>query len=104
MYADHYPGLVNSNADIAFPTWNLRDIYSSLNGSVWAAPPQPFPLVPTALTFGSPMTAPIATLAGGASVWYELSGTQTAPQLLRLEGLAGSALPAGLRLSIARLQ
>ena len=64
----------------------------------------PFPLVPAAFTFGAAPSTKGMTLPGGGSTWYELSGTQAAAQLLRLEGSAGGALPSNLRLAIARLQ
>jgi len=104
MYADHYPGLASANADIAFPTWDLRNIYTWFNGSSASPTALPYPLVPTPLTFGSVTSTPVVALLGGSSTWYELSGTQMAPQLLRLEGSGGAALPSTLRLAIARLQ
>ena len=104
MFADQYPGLSGASVDIAFPTWNLRDIYTWFNGSSASSTALPYPLVPTQLTFGGMITTPVVALPGGSTLWYELSGTQLAPQLVRLEGSAGATLGTTIRLAIARLQ
>jgi hypothetical protein len=43
-------------------------------------------------------------LYGGGAEWFEFSGTQTGPQLIRLEGSGGTTLPKYVRIAIARLE
>ena len=105
MYADHYPGLTGASADIQFPSWNLRDIFKWYDGTdkvITTA--MAFPLIPRPLTFGTPATTSPVMLPGGGAIWYEISGTQTKPQLVRLEGTPGGTMSPSIRLAIARLQ
>jgi hypothetical protein len=104
MYADDFPALTTTTPAITFPSWNLRDIFGGMNRDVGAQFPQPFPLIPTPLTFGAAAAPAPAVLAGGTTAWYELTGTQNTPQLLRLQGSGGASLPPDLRLAIARLK
>ena len=41
---------------------------------------------------------------GGGVLWYQISGTQTLPQLLRLQANGGGALGSTVRLAITRVQ
>jgi hypothetical protein len=104
LYADDYPGLGTPGADIQFPTWNLRSIYAGLNTDFPGSYTSPFLLVPTPLSFGT--FAPLAstTIRGGGTRYYEFSGTQSAPQLLRLEASGGGTPSSSLRIAVARLQ
>jgi hypothetical protein len=43
-------------------------------------------------------------MRGGGILWYELSGTQTVGQLLRLETNGGGLPSSSLRLAITRVQ
>ncbi|MEP7001648.1 MAG: hypothetical protein ABI969_14270, partial [bacterium] len=105
LYAADYPGLASPSADIQFPTWNLRSIYAGLNADFVNPPFQlAFPLVPTPLAFGSLSPLSTATLVGGGLRYFEFSGTQTAPQLLRLEASGGGLPATDLRLAVTRLQ
>ncbi|MEO8335918.1 MAG: IPT/TIG domain-containing protein [bacterium] len=101
LYADDFPGLASPSADIQFPTWNIRDIYAGLNSDFTG---YPYPLVPTALTFGASAPLSSATLRGGGLKHFEFSGTQSAAQLLRLETDGGGLPLADLRIAITRIQ
>jgi hypothetical protein len=106
LAADDHPLLAGpASPDIQMPTWNFRNIYAGLNADLPASYPTPYPLVPTALAFGAfTAPAPITTLRGGGVRWYEFSGTQTAPQLIKLQGSGGGAIPSTLRLAVTRIQ
>jgi hypothetical protein len=106
MAADDHPLLAAApSPDIQFPTWNLRSIYAGLNTDPMASGfTLAYPSVPIAATFGSFNPAPVTTLRGGGFVTYEISGTQTAPQLLRLQGSGGAAIPSTARVAITRIQ
>ncbi|HEX8671927.1 MAG TPA: IPT/TIG domain-containing protein [Longimicrobium sp.] len=106
LAADDHPLMAGAaSPDIQMPTWNFRSIYAGFNADIPGTYSLAYPLVPTALAFGAFSTpAPITTLRGGGVLWYEFSGTQTAPQLIKLQGSGGSAIPSTLRLAVTRIQ
>jgi len=105
LFADDYPGLASPNADIQFPTWNLRSIYSGLNAlPAWSSRWNTvFPMQPPQFAFGS-FVSRVNGLRGGAHAYIELSGTPNGPQLVGLRSVVGAAVPTNLRIAIARLQ
>lgn len=105
LFADDYPGLVNASPDIQFATWNLREIYASLNAApMWTTRwNTPFPIAPVPLTNG-PFVAQVPTLRGGAHAYFELTGSFTLPQLLSLRTNATTGPGTNLRMAITRLQ
>jgi hypothetical protein len=104
FYADDYPGLGAPSPDIQMPTWNFRSIYAGMNADFPSTYTLPYPLVPQARSFGTFAPVAVTTLRGGGVLWYEISGTQTAAQLLRLETNGGGQPSANLRIAVARLQ
>lgn len=104
MAVDDYPGLATPSADVQMPTWNLRSIYAGLNADFPSTYGSAYPGSPVALPFGSISTPDVATIYGGGVQLFELSGTQTAAQLLRLRGSGGGALGSTIRLAIVRVQ
>jgi hypothetical protein len=102
--ADDYPGLASPSADTQQPTWNFRSIYAGLNADFPATYTLPYPLVPQARSFGTFAPVGVTTLRGGGVLWYEISGTQSAAQLLRLETNGGGLPSSSLRLAITRVQ
>jgi hypothetical protein len=106
LAADDHPLLAGpASPDIQMPTWNFRSIYAGLNADFPSTYTLAYPLTPTQLSFGA-FTAPpaITTLRGGGVLWYEFSGTQTAPQLVKLQGSGGGAIPSTLRVAFTRIQ
>jgi len=105
LYADDYPGLNSPSADIQFPSWNLRSIYSNLNTTPAFANrfTTPYPIQPTQLTFG-PFTSRVTALRGGAHAYFELSGPALPSQLLSIRAPGAGAPSTLLRIAIARLQ
>jgi len=101
---DDYPGLASPSADTQQPTWNFRSIYAGLNSDFPGTYALPYPVVPQARTFGSFAPVGVTTMRGGGMMWYEISGTQTAAQLLRLETNGGGQPSSSLRLAITRVQ
>jgi len=104
LYADDYPRLAGASADIQMPTWNWTNIYAGMSADFPAQFPLAFPLVPQALSFGSQPAISVPTVYGGAAKYFTFSGTHTSPQLIRLQGSGGGALPSTLRLAIARVE
>lgn len=105
LFADDYPGLTTPSADLQFRTWNLRNIYASLNADpAWVGRfTTAFPIQPTALSFGS-FVAPQTGVRGGANAYFELRGTASAAQLLTLRSSSGGTPSSLLRIAIARIQ
>jgi hypothetical protein len=105
LYADDYPGLSGASNVLKFQTWNLRDIYNSLNADpVWGTRfKEPYPITPTALTFGA-FTAQQTGVRGGANAYFEISGAATTAQVLNLRAIGGGTPSTLLRIAIARLQ
>lgn len=105
LAADDYPGFAAPpGARYVVPSWNLRDIDAGLAAdfptdfSAW-------PLGVHAEPFGS-WVQQVPLLAGGSGAFFELSGSQTAPQLLDVHALSGTPLGAShpLRLVILRVR
>ncbi|MES2524890.1 MAG: Ig-like domain-containing protein [Gemmatimonadota bacterium] len=105
LYADDYPGLPTSNPDILFPSWNLRNIYSTLNQlPTWTGRfPTPFPLQPTQLAFGA-FTRGVTGMRGGAHAYFELSGAALPQQVVGVRAPGGGVPSSLLRVAIVRLQ
>jgi hypothetical protein len=104
LFADDYPGLGGAGADIDMPTWNFTDIYAGLNDDFSGTFPAVYPLVPTAVAFGSFGPLSVPSIVGGGVKYYQFAGTHTTPQLLRLEAAGGGTPPADLRMAVARLE
>ena len=104
LYADDFPGVNRPSPVIQMPTWNFRDIYTGLHADYRNAFPTPYPIVPQALPFGAFGTVQVPAVAGGGVAYFELSGTHTRTQLLRLQSLGDGGPASTLRMSIARLR
>lgn len=104
LATDDYPGLASPGVDIQMPTWNFRNIYAGLNADFPATYTLAYPLNPTAFTFGNFAPVNVTTMYGGGALFYQVSGTHTSPQLVRLLGNAGAALNSNIRIAIARVQ
>lgn len=109
LAVDDLPGFTSPpSADIQFATWNFRSIYAGLNSEVSGySLPYPQDLDGASypnLSFGTFAPAAITTLRGGGSLYYQIRGLQTAPQLLRLEGSGGTAVPSTVRMAVTRVR
>ena len=92
-------------ADLQMATWNFRDIYRGLNTDFSARYPLSYPQVPATFSPGDISPTALTVLRGGGSVWYELTGDHTAPQLLWLEAASGgSPAPSTARMAITRVE
>jgi hypothetical protein len=105
LFTDDYPGLTNPSSDLQFRTWNLRNIYASLNADpAWVGRFNTvFPIQPTPLSFGS-FAATQTGVRGGANAYFELIGTSSTAQLLNLRSASGGTPSSLLRIAIARIQ
>ena len=112
MYLDNLPGFTPENARLAFPSWNLRNVFYGLCADLGpcttptnaATPyPRPIPQQPRALSFGN-FSATMTGIVGGGYALFEIGGTQTARQLLELKSPSGADAPPTVRIAIVRVQ
>ncbi|HYW12043.1 MAG TPA: IPT/TIG domain-containing protein [Longimicrobium sp.] len=104
LAVDDYPGLATPGLDIQMPTWNFRNIYAGLNTDFPGTYTLAYPLQPTSFTFGNFAPVNVATMYGGGALFYQVSGTHTQPQIVRLLGNGGAALSSNVRIAITRVQ
>ncbi|MBL8982563.1 MAG: Ig-like domain-containing protein [Gemmatimonadetes bacterium] len=113
--ADNYPAGTITDARLRLPSWNTRDVFSGMNanlvfrnqdGSTTPAFPRVWPMNVRATTFGtfSDVLRTVTNLPGSSWAAWELSGTQTAPQVLALRALNGTLAPSGLGMVVLRVQ
>jgi len=105
MALDDRPGITTTNPRLSQPSWNTRDVFaglSRLRTTSGGVPfPLEFPLVPQTLV--PPLAALSQVRPGGAGL-FELLVPSTSAQALDVLASDGSALPAGLRVAILRVQ
>ena len=101
MAADDYPGLAVSSPLTTFPSWQTRDIFLALNRDFQGFP-RSVPLATRMVQFGAFGTD--VAIRGGTAAIFELSGVQTAPQLLELRTSTGGPPPENIRIAIVRVQ
>lgn len=109
--ADNYVGATINDPKLQLESWNSRDLFQSMSqflrfsdGRV--AFPKPFPLTIRSVPFGTWAQASqdVVSLAGGSFAAWELSGTQTQPQVIALRAIGGGLPPANLGLAILRVR
>ena len=101
MAADDYPGLTGAAPQATFPSWQTRDIFLALNRDFQGFP-RSVPLATRLVQFGAFGTD--VAIRGGTAAIFELSGVQTAPQLLELRTSTGGPPPENIRIAIVRVQ
>lgn len=108
---DNYPSAVVNDVKLQLESWNSRDLFSAMSqflrfsdGRV--AFPKPFPLTIRAVPFGTWTAAltDVIALPGGSFAAWELSGTQTKPQVIALRSIGGGLPPARIGLAIVRVK
>src|SRR5687768_16372541 len=98
---DDYPNLTVSRPHLAFPSWQTRDIFLGLNRDFQGFP-RSVPLATRMVQFGAFGTD--LSIRSGTAAIFELSGVQTAPQLLELRTSTGGPPPENIRIAIVRVQ
>jgi hypothetical protein len=110
--ADNYPSATITDSRIRLPSWNTRDVFLGMNQHlVTGSPPRPafprsFPMNIRGATFGNftSLQSQVSNLPGGGWIAWELSGAQTAPQVLSIRSPSGGPPPANIGLAIVRIQ
>jgi hypothetical protein len=100
---DDLPGFTPARRQLAFPTWNVPDVFAGLAGTY----PGYFlanPLRPRAMSFGA-FSLPVAKLRAFSSSYFSFEGEQSGSQLLELRGEGGAAVPpSSLRVAVVRVE
>lgn len=113
--ADNYPGGTITDTRAKLPSWNTRDIFSEMNARLFSvdvagnrtpAFPRAWPLNVRTPSFGNfpDVTRLVTNLPGGGFAAWEISGTQTEPQVLGLRALSGGAPPSNVGLAVLRVK
>jgi uncharacterized protein (TIGR03437 family) len=100
---DDWPGATVNRPELRMPSWNLRNVVAGMNGDFPNSFTSPWPLPVRQLQYGG-FTADVASLRAGTAATFELSGTQTRPQLVALRGQGGGDAAPTLGMTITRIQ
>jgi hypothetical protein len=113
MYLGRRAGFTSvNNARIVFPGYNLTDMYAGMCADLGPCTntsnpqqlyPSAIPYAPRLALFGNFSTT-IPSLVGGGVSYVEISGTQTAKQLIEIRAFTGGDPASTVRLAIVRLQ
>jgi hypothetical protein len=113
--ADNYPGGTITDPRLRLPSWNTRDVFAGMNaslvfrnpdGTTTPAFPRQWPMNVRTPSFGNfpDLVRLVTSLPGGGWVAWDISGTQTAAQVLGVRSLNGSLPPSGIGMVVLRVQ
>ncbi len=109
--SDNYPGGTITDPRARLQSWNTRDILATMSSSLrysdgTPAFPKPWPINMRAVSFGTFPSAisNVFALPGGGFAAWEISGTQTAKQVLALRSTTGGAPPGNVGMAIVRVK
>lgn len=113
MYVDDMPGFTPANPHLQFPSWNLHDIWLGMctdfgpcaNPNTVSTPyyPAANPFNPHYVTYGN-FSVNVTTLEGGGFSIFDLSGLQSAKQLIEVKSPNGFDPPTTVHIAIVRVQ
>jgi hypothetical protein len=109
--ADNYPGAVINDTRLHLPSWNTRDLFAQMSANLvfqggGQAFPRAWPMNLRQVTFGNfgSGASDVSLLPAGGFAAWELSGVQTAPQVLAVRASDGGAPPPLIGMAIVRIQ
>jgi hypothetical protein len=110
--ADDYPLATINDPRIKLQSWNTRDIFQGMNQFLVTgnpsrpAFPRAWPMNVRAVNYGNftSLQGQVADLQGGGWIAWELSGSQSTPQVLSIRTPAGGPPPPNIGLAIVRIQ
>ena len=106
LYLDENTAMAG-NADVNFPSWDLRDIFAGMNRDFPQSNnfPRIYPLLPQAVPVGDFTVDNVSGVHGGGFFPYDLTGLTATTRTIGLSaGTSGGPAPALLRLVVARIQ
>jgi hypothetical protein len=112
MYVDDLPGFTPANPHLKFLSWNLHDIWLGMCNDLGPCtnPSNPSQIYPSSNPFNPHFVSygnfdvNLTTLQGGAFAIFDLTGVQSAKQLIQLESTGGGDPPSTVRIAIVRIQ
>ncbi len=110
--ADNYPSATINDPRIKLASWNTRDVFQNMSQFLVTgnpprqAFPRAFPMNIRAVSYGnfSGVQQQVSSLPGGGWIAWELSGAQSAAQVLSIRTPTGGPPPANIGLAIVRIQ
>lgn len=109
--SDDYPGGTINDPRARLQSWNTRNILATMSASLRysdgsQAFPKPWPINMRAVSFGTFPSAirNVFALPGGGFAAWEISGTQTTPQVLAIRSTTGGAPPANVGMAVVRVK
>ncbi len=113
--ADNYPAGTITDARLSLPSWNTRDVFAGMNahlvfrnpdGTTTPAFPREWPLNVRTPFFGNFAQAVrfVSNLPGGGFIAWDISGAQTAPQVLGIRSVTGTQPPPDIGMVVLRVQ
>ena len=100
---DDHPSFTTTLPNLRMPSWNLRDVFDGMNRDFPSTFTTSWPFTATLVSFGAFSTQ--GGVIPGTSKFYQLSGLQSAKQLIELKASgSGADAPASLRIAIVRVQ
>lgn len=112
MFVDDLPNFTPTNPHLRFLSWNLRDMWLGMCQDLGPCSdpnnptqiyPANTPFNPRQVSYGN-FSVNLTTLEGGAFAMFNLSGVQSAKQLIELRSPNGGDPPATVRIAIVRIQ
>ena len=109
--SDDYPGGTINDPRARLQSWNTRDILATMSASLrysdgTQAFPRAWPINMRAVSFGTfpSSISNVFTLPGGGFAAWEISGTQTVPQVLAIRSVTGGAPPNNVGMAVVRVK
>ena len=109
--SDNYPGGTITDPRAQLLSWNTRDIFARMSSGLRfsdgsAAFPRPFPLNVRVMSFGTfpDVARNVFALPGGGFAAWEISGTQSQPQVLAIRATNGGPPPANVGMAVVRVK
>ena len=113
--ADNYPGGTISDTRLRLASWNTRDVFAGMSanlvfrnadGTTTPAFPRVWPLNVRTPLFGNfpDVVRDVSNLPGGGFVAWDISGTQTFPQVLAIRSFSGGQPEPNIGMTVLRVQ
>jgi len=109
--SDNYPGGTITDPRARLQSWNTREIFATMSALLrfsngQPAFPRPWPINMRAVSFGTfpSAIANVFALPGGGFAAWEISGTQTMPQVLAIRSTTGGPPPANVGMAVVRVK
>jgi len=98
-------GVTGQPTQLSFPSWNLPDIFAGMYHDFPLDFVAPFPAAPRVMpAYTTAFADSVFGVPPGGSEYYVLSNYASSPLVMHLNSVAGTPLPAGVRLQFLRIR